>query len=416
MVRRSVSQLLRADWVCPVAQPPLRHGWVRIEGDVVTAVGQGACAPAAAQEVDLGSAVLLPGLVNAHAHLELSWLRGRVPPGGDFLAWVGELMRARPSFECADDPVAAAAVRDAVREMRAAGTVAVGDVANSLITPALLAETGMPGVVFHELMGFRDHDGRAAVADSRSRCALWSSSSVRVVTAAHAPFSVSPELLRAIGDEARGASRPLTSVHVAESAAEVQLLRDGTGPWRDRLEALGVWRPDWTPPGTGPGDYLCDLGLIDPGTLVVHGVQLRDDELARIASRGATLVTCPRSNTWVGAGAPPVARFFASGVAIAIGTDSLASAPDLNLFSELDELHRLAPDVAPRRLIDAATRGGAAALHLEDRLGTIAPGKDACLVAVSLPAGVADPEHALVSGVTVDRIRRVGATGAWSAS
>ena len=410
------SLLLRAEWVCPVGLPPLRHGWVRVEGDVVTAVGQGADAPAAAREVSLGFAAILPGLVNAHTHLELSWLRGRVPPGGDFLTWVGHLMRARTSFESADDPVAMAAVREAVDEMRTTGTVAVGDISNALVTPAVLAEMWMPGVVFHELTGFRDGDGRAAVAGSRARRAALSSSAVRVVTAPHAPFSVSPELFLAIRDEAREASRPLTSVHVAESAAEVQLLRDGTGPWRDRLEALGVWRPDWAPPGTGPGDYLCDLGVIDAGTLVVHGVQLRDDELARVAACGATLVTCPRSNMWVGAGAPPLDRFFASGVAMAVGTDSLASAPDLNMFSELAELHRLAPGVAPRRLIEAATLGGAAALQLGHRLGTIAPGKDARLIAVSLPDGTADPEYALVSGVSADRIRWVGTRSSRSAT
>jgi aminodeoxyfutalosine deaminase len=147
---------------------------------------------------------------------------------------------------------------------------------------------------------------------------------------------------------------------------------------------------------------------------VVHGVHLGDDELARIAACGATVVTCPRSNGWVGAGEPPVARFFASGVAMAVGTDSLASAPDLNLFSELAALHRMAPGVAPRRLIDAATRGGAVALQLEDRLGTIAPGKDARLLSVSLPDGAGDPEAALVEGVSPERVRWVGGPHAGS--
>ena len=400
------SLLLRAAWVCPVTQPPLRDGWVRIEDGVITAVGEGREAPAAAREVDLGSAVVLPGLVNAHTHLELSWLRGRVPPSADFLAWVGHLMRARTTFESADDPVAMAAVRDAIAAMRACGTAAVGDIANALVTPAALAEAGMPAVVFHELMGFRDADGHSAVAASRARRAALASPGVRIVTAPHAPFSVSAELFAAIRDDVRASARPLTSVHVAESAAEVQLLRDGTGPWRTRLEALGVWRDGWVPPGRGPGDYLCDLGVIGAGSLVVHGVQLGDDELSRIAASGATLVTCPRSNAWVGAGEPPIERFFASGVAMAVGTDSLASVPDLNLFSELAELRRLAPGVPPRRLIEAATRGGAAALQLEDRLGTIAPGKDARLISVSVPDG-ADPEVALVEGVQPDRVRWV---------
>lgn len=403
------SLLLRAAWVCPVARPPLRDAWIHVVQGRVTAVGQGAAAPAADRTEDLGAAIVLPGLVNAHTHLELSWLRGRVPPGPDFLTWVGRLMRARTSFESPADAVAMTAVRDAIAEMRASGTVAVGDIANALITPAVLADTHMPGVVFHELMGFRDADGHAAVAASRARRLALASPDVRVVTAPHAPFSVSPELFGAIRDDVQALARPLTSVHVAESKEEVQLLRDGTGPWRERLEALGVWRTDWMAPGRGPGDYLCDLGVIAAGTLVVHGVQLTDAELARVADCGATLVTCPRSNTWVGVGAPPVARFFASGGRIAVGTDSLASAPDLNLFSELAELHRLAPEVAPSRLIAAATRGGAAALHLDDHLGVIAPGFDAHLIAVAAPDGIADPEAVLVQGVTPDRVQWVGA-------
>ncbi len=403
------SLLLRAAWVCPVAQPPQRAGWVAVAGGRITAVGHGVTAPVADVTQDLGAAIVLPGLVNAHTHLELSWLRGRVPPGPDFLTWVGQLMRARGRFESSDDPVAMAAVGDAVTEMRASGTAAVGDIANALITPPVLAHMNMPGVVFHELMGFRDADGRTAVAASRARRAALESPGVRVVTGPHAPFSVSPELFAAIRDDVRATARPLTSVHVGESAAEVQLLRDGTGPWRERLESLGVWRDDWVPPGRGPGDYLCDLGVIAAGTLVVHGVQLTDAELARVAACDATLVTCPRSNTWVGVGAPPVARFFASGARVAVGTDSLASAPDLNLFGELAELHRLAPEVAPARLVAAATRGGAEALQLQDRLGTIAPGLDARLLAVAVPGGTQDPEATLVRGVTPDRIQWVGA-------
>ena len=406
------SLLLRAAWVCPVAQPPLRDGWVHVADDVVTAVGQGVNAPPAARVDDLGSAVVLPGLVNAHTHLELSWLRGRVPPSADFLAWVGHLMAARTRFESAEDGAAMAAVREAVAALRAAGTVAVGDISNALITPAVLASAGLPAVVFHELMGFRDVAGRTTVEAAVARHAALSSPGVRIATAPHAPFSVSPELFCAIRDDVQAATRPLTSVHVGESAAEVQLLRDGTGPWRERLEALGVWRHDWTAPGCGPADYLCDLGVIAGGTLVVHGVQLTDRELARLAGLGATLVTCPRSNVWVGAGAPPVARFFASGVAMAVGTDSLASAPDLNLFSELAELHRLAPEVPAGRLLEAATRGGAAALQLDAQLGSIAPGKSARLLAVRVPPGTEDPELALMADVSVDRIRWVGVAAA----
>jgi cytosine/adenosine deaminase-related metal-dependent hydrolase len=216
---------------------------------------------------------------------------------------------------------------------------------------------------------------------------------------------VSAELFTAIRDEVRRLTPPISSVHVGESPEEVTLLRTGGGPWRDRLHALGAWRDGWTPPDRGPADYLCDLGVLEPGALAVHGVQLSDGELTRLAAAGVTLVTCPRSNAWVGVGTPPIARFLAAGLRLALGTDSLASAPDLNLFGELAALRAIAPEVPARRLLAMATQGGADALQLGHRFGALVPGREASLVAVALPPGTTDPEEALVSGVAADRIQ-----------
>jgi len=399
------SLLLRAAWVCPVAAPPLADGWVLVEDGRIAAVGRGPEMPPADQVDDLGEAALLPGLVNAHTHLELSWLRGLVPPAADFLTWVGRLMARRTRLETAADADAMAAMRDALSAACATGTVAIGDVSNALVSPAVLREQGVPAVVFHEIVGFRDADGRAAAAAAAARAAAASGGGVRVVPAAHAPFSVSAELFTAIRDEVRRLAPPISSVHVGESPEEVTLLRTGQGPWRDRLRALGAWRDGWAPPGCGPADYLCDLGVLEPGVLAVHGVQLSDGELARLAAAGVTLVTCPRSNAWVGVGTPPIARFLAAGVRLALGTDSLASAPDLNLFSELAALRAVAPEVPARRLLAVATQGGADALHLGERFGALHPGREARLVVVALPPGTTDPEEAVVRGVAADRIR-----------
>jgi cytosine/adenosine deaminase-related metal-dependent hydrolase len=155
---------------------------------------------------------------------------------------------------------------------------------------------------------------------------------------------------------------------------------------------------DWQPPQCGPVEYLDRLGLVTNRLLAVHGVELDDGELARLAAAGATVVTCPRSNRWTGAGTPPIDRFYASGARVAIGTDSLASVEDLNLFAELAEVRRLARGVPAARLLESATTHGAAALGFDTEFGTIEPGKRADLIAVRVPAGLEDVEEYLLGG------------------
>jgi aminodeoxyfutalosine deaminase len=189
--------------------------------------------------------------------------------------------------------------------------------------------------------------------------------------------------------------------------SEIEMLADGSGPWPGMLRFIGKMPADWAPPRVGPVEYLDGLGMLDRRTLVVHGVQLQPPALERLAAIGCTLVTCPRSNQWVGAGAPPIERFYASGVRVAIGTDSLASVGDLNVFSELKTMRWLAPAVSPRRLLESATIAGAQAMRLDADLGTIETGKRAELIAVDVPAGLIDVEEYLVSGIPPGAIRWV---------
>jgi aminodeoxyfutalosine deaminase len=229
-----------------------------------------------------------------------------------------------------------------------------------------------------------------------------------VSVAPHAPYSTSAELFMAVRREVDRGACPITSVHLGESSSEVELLRDGSGPWPGILRFLGVMRADWQAPRKDPVSYLADLGVLDARTLVVHGVQFDDVALARLAGIGCTLVTCPRSNQWVGAGVPPIGRFYASGVKVAIGTDSLASVDDLDIFAELKVMRWLAPQVEARRLLASATLHGAEALGLGDALGSIDVGKRAELIAVDLgDAPDGDVEEHLLRGIDRRNIRWV---------
>ena len=197
------------------------------------------------------------------------------------------------------------------------------------------------------------------------------------------------------------------SVHLAEGAEEVELLKTGGGPWKTLMQDIGAWNHAWTAPGVGPVKYLDEMRFLDNRLIVVHGVQMSKADLEMLKERGCTLVTCPRSNGYTGAGVPPITEFFESGVRIAIGTDSLASTPDLNVFAEVATLHALAPSVPAASLLESATIQGARALGFDADYGTIEPGKLARLLAVDVPPGTSDVEEYLVSGIHPGQIRWV---------
>lgn len=396
----------RARWVLPIGRPPVDGGWVESSDGRITRLGSGT-PPAPAD--DLGDVALLPGLVNAHTHLELSWMSGLVPPAGSMNEWIKAIVRLRRAGVPGGPEAERTAAREAAATLRATGTVLVGDITNTLITPDILREFGLGGVVFYELLGFNAVDPAGMVRDAWQRVNALDSHApaepaIQVSVVAHAPYSVSPALFRAI------ASRPTTvprAIHLGESVEEIEFLRTGRGPIRTALEEIGVWSGDWSAPGVDPVRYLADLGYLAPGTLVVHGVHLTDDGLDHLHRTGAVLVTCPRSNLWVGAGAPRLSHFYGARLNVAIGTDSLASVGSLNLFDELAEMRRLAPEITAATLLASATRAGAAALGFARDFGTIEPGKRPGLVAVDVPGAERDVEEYLVGGIRPDAIRRV---------
>ena len=391
-----------AAWVLPISAPPIRNGFVTLKGARITAVGDRAPADAAS----LGSVAILPALVNAHTHLELSYLHGRVPPSTSFNDWVMVLMALRRDHPDPAAPAIIEAARHAIARARASGTGLFGDVSNTLVTVPLLRDAGMAAHVFYELIGFSHPDpvGRVREARAAADAVAINAGGVRVSLAPHAPYSVSSELFIAIRSDVDAHPDSVTTVHLGESAAEVELLRQGSGPTRVMLERLGVWSNEWQIPGVSPSEYVAALDFLGADSLVVHGVQFTREDLARVKTAGSPLVSCPRSNAYVGVGAPPLESFYASGVPVAFGTDSLASVADLNMFAELAEARRIAPTVSARELLRSATLTGAQALRYDDDYGSIAAGKRAALIAVRVPPDVVDVEEYLVAGIEPDAI------------
>ncbi len=392
-------EIFTARHVLPVARPAIEDGAVAVREGRIVAVGPRAtvlgAADARAQIHDLGAAAVFPGLVNAHLHLELSWLAGADLPSGDYVAWISALVarRAGPVPPDARD-IAAHALAGIV----ARGTVAVGDVANELWTVPLLARSPIHAVVFHEIYDLGAGDAEtilrettrrldeaaaaAAAADDDADVAA-ATSRVRVAVAPHAPHTTSVALLRALAGRSAATGDPL-SIHVAESREEVELLRHGTGALRALLRSRGACGDDWAPPRRSPIDHLKRCQALGPRTVAVHAVHLDGADVRTLQASGASVVTCPRSNARLGVGRAPVPALLRAGVAVALGTDSLASAPDLDLLSEMAALGDAYPEIAPATILRMATLHGARALGLADRLGSIEVGKLAALAVIPL--------------------------------
>jgi aminodeoxyfutalosine deaminase len=390
--------------VVPIAGRPIRDGWVAIDDGRISGVGH--AATSSPGDRDLGGVAIMPGLVNAHTHLELSHLQEHVPPSTDFVSWIRTVVATRRRDP---DPKASHIVDGVQKGIDQAvrfGTALVGDISNTLVPFELLTRSPLSGVVFYELIRFNASDPTGFVEQAlRQISALSATDRVRFSLAAHAPYSVGPLVFRAIRQAVDANSHGAYSVHLSESAAEVEFIKNGSGPWRSFLEDVGAWHPEWRPHGGSPVEYLDACGFLSAKALAVHGVQMSAADLARLAAHDATLVTCPRSNVRTGAGVPPVAAFYRSGVRVAIGTDSLASTPDLNVFAELAELRRLAPAVPASQLLESATRHGARALGFDADYGTVEAGKRARLLAVSVPDAVDDVEEYLVSGIQAEQVR-----------
>ncbi|GEJ58504.1 amidohydrolase family protein [Anaeromyxobacter diazotrophicus] len=340
----------------------LADGAIALDGDAVAAVG-----PRAELEPRFGpaerlDAVLLPALVNAHTHLELSHLGGRIPGGEGLPAWVHLLVATR-----AQDPGPGRALEEAVLDLVDLGVAAVGDVSNTLASLEPLGRAGVAGTVFHEVFGFSERRIEAALAQARAlrEAAPAAAPGLRVATSPHAVYSTHPrvlaELLRA----------GPASVHLAEDPAEREFCVAGSGPFAAMNRALGS-----APlPALGRSAVAVAGPHLGRGSLAVHAVDLDEEDLAVLGQSGATVVLCPRSNLHIGGRLADLPRLLAAGLPLAVGTDSLASAPTLSPLAELAALARAFPQVPPSRLLPLAWNGAAVGAPAVGRLAAgAAPG------------------------------------------
>lgn len=397
-------RLLRAAWVLPVAADPIRDGGVLMEAaGAIVAVGpyaelREAHPDAPREELGHGS-ILMPGLVDAHCHLEWSCFDGVVGPR-PFGEWLREFMPRRRVMGPADH--AAAARHGATRALRA-GVTTVADAGPAGAGVDALTATGQRGIVHLEAFGAPADAGeaRALAAATAERVAALDERAgghVRVGLSPHAPYSVGPFLWRALNEEETLARRPWTT-HIAESPDEESAILAGDGPIADLFRDAGIAMGRWDAEDAGSVVARMDAHeALRDGLVAAHCVRLKWRDAARLRRAGVRVAHCPRSNIHLRCGTAPVPALFGACVPVALGTDSPASGGDYDPRAEARACRALFGDAAPpaAQLVRMITHDAARALGMGDRVGALEPGMRADLLVLEHPdaGGDADP-HAL---------------------
>lgn len=401
--------IVSADLVLPVSRPPISGGAVRVHNGRITDVGTVEQITRRFPEDEtrhFAGCAMVPGLVNAHTHLALSAMEGLFPPMA-FDEWIPRLVRAMRSWT--PDDFAASAKLGAQRCLEAGVTV-VGDITYGPEAPAAASDVGLGGVFFWEVLGMEPSDVSAALerlefpSGNDGRCGPR----LRCGVSPHALYSSGPALLKHVHEFAAQGRLPF-AMHVAESAAEVALVRDGSGPLAAVAARLA---PDFTPSGRYPVSYLDSLGVLDSAT-VIHVCQTFPTDIPRLAATVRGAITCPRSNAWLSTGSAPVGRMLRAGIAVGIGTDSSASNEDLDLMEDVRALAAGKSRLTGAELLRIATLGGARALGVEESFGSLEAGKQADLSLFELNANTATAEAEFIAKAGRATLRAVMSAGGW---
>jgi cytosine/adenosine deaminase-related metal-dependent hydrolase len=391
---------LSARWVFPVNSPPLADSVITLAGErIISVESRGR----QAIDEDLGEVAILPGFANAHTHLDLSGLRGRCPPSSDFTGWLRQVIAHRRSTT---PEQIEADIRAGLAESLRHGTTLLGDISAGGMSWPILANAPLRSVVFYELLGLTKERAEQSLEAARAwleSCPV--SDRCRPGLSPHAPYSVRRELFAQSALLARSPNCPL-AVHLAESREELELLHHRRGPFVPFLKELGVWDADGLAPSSTDIMKVCDQRI---SKLFVHGNYLAPS--AHIP-RNSTIIYCPRTHAAFGHTPHPFRQFLERGIRVALGTDSLASNPDLSILAEMRHLHRHYPDVPGEVLLRMATLSGAEALGWADETGSLEAGKSADLVIVPLAPGTRhDPYKRLLDSDFP--VQRVLCRGRW---
>ncbi|MBW2095729.1 MAG: amidohydrolase family protein [Deltaproteobacteria bacterium] len=371
----------RAKWVLISPEQIIENGFVTVSGGRIVASGRGR-GPKGTRKKDHGPGMLMPALVNAHTHLDLTALDGAPLPDSDFLSWVRGVITGKAALTKEE---ILAGILKGQEFLWQSGCILAGDHRSfSLETP--FSEN--PFIhVFHEYLG------------TKFPPIVPASNGASSSLAAHAPHTTAPRLILDLKQRCRQKNL-VFSMHVAESPEEMEFITTAGGTWAEFLESRGISFEMWGLPAPSPIRHLDHLGVLDSRTLAIHLVQTDRDDLKILARKGVRVCVCPRSNRNLLDQLPDVHAMVDWGLRPALGTDSLASVSSLDLFDEMRFLVREVPDLSPADIIAMGTVNGARALDREKELGTLEPGKRA--VMLFLPVDGANSEAAIAKLLSGD--------------
>jgi 5-methylthioadenosine/S-adenosylhomocysteine deaminase len=405
----------RARWVVPISTPPIADAVVAVANGRIAYVGPSTGGPNA-EQLDLGNVLLMPGLVNAHCHLELTAMRGFLEDL-DFRRWILRLTNARRAV--LDREALLDSARYGIEEGLRAGITSYADTCASGVVMQAMRELGVRGIMYQEVFGPDPAQVGESIGGLRAQIAglrYLETPLVRLGVSPHAPYTVSDDLFRATARLA-GDDRLPIAVHIAESELERALVVDAAGSFAEGLRRRGIAVERRA---ASPLQLLESLGVLTHKPLLIHCVRVDARDVATIAASGSCVAHCPASNAKLGHGIAPLDELLAAGVPVGLGSDSMASNNRMDILEEarlalLAQRMRLASSETPSAadVLEMATLGGARAIGLERDVGTLEEGKQADLAAFALdPAEPThDPVAAAVFSVTGARARFVTVAG-----
>ena len=375
---------LRAACILPIDAPPIYDGEVVIDRDKIVEVRKRP--HSSGNAVDFGDAIIMPGFVNVHSHLELTLLRGLI---GDlpFFPWIRKLVELKQKVST---NLWLDSSRLGAAETLAAGITTVGDCCDSGTAYQACEELGLRGIIFQEVFGIEEPLNTPKILASLSeKLAKYKQTpKLELGVSPHSVYTVRPTLMKELANY-----QSKLAIHAAESDAEVDFLLNGTGEFAEMYHRRSI---PCEPVNSTPIAYLDNLGVLTLQTLLIHCTHVTPEDIALIARKGSAIAHCPKSNAKLSSGIAPITEFMNAGIRVGIGTDGAVSNDHIDMFEEMRQTifaqRYKKVSIDAQTVIKMATIGGASSLGLEQKIGTLTPGKQADLCIISLDHRIPQPD------------------------